>query len=305
MKRLLIFALVALCFVACGGGRAKRTLHADQPAVFLPVLPPADLKGEVLTDYMRDHYWDRFNFADTLFLSRVDTTQMLEAYAAYVAYYVHPSNTTPIDSLMQRAAVSRPMFEYFWMLADQILHEPNSPLRNDELYIPVLRAVVASPWFDEWERIAPEHDLQLAMQNRVGQPANDFRYTLASGAQGRLYGVKADYTLVFISNPGCPMCRQLREELMASPRINEMVERGEMKILTLYPDENIEEWRSYSSEMPSVWINAYDKGCVVREECLYDLRAIPALYLLDNDKKVLLKDSVSVPDVERIIDSRS
>lgn len=304
MKRLLIFALFALCCIACGG-RAKRTLYADQPAVFLPVLPPSDLKGEALTDYMRDHYWDRFDFVDTLFLPRVDTTQMLEAYAAYVAYYVRPDDTSPIDSLMQRASVSRPMLEYFWMLADQILHEPNSPLRNDEFYIPVLRAVVASPWFDEWERIAPEHDLQLVMQNRVGQPANDFRYTLASGSQGRLYGVKADYTLVFISNPGCPMCRQLREELMASPRINEMVERGEMKILTLYPDENLEEWRSYSSEMPSAWINAYDKGCVVREECLYDLRAIPALYLLDRDKKVLLKDSVSVPDVERIIDIRS
>ena len=45
----------------------------------------------------------------------------------------------------------------------------------------------------------------MAMQNRIGERANDFRYTLASGATGTLYGVKAEYVLLFINNPGCPM----------------------------------------------------------------------------------------------------
>mgnify|MGYP002237367013 FL=1 len=65
---------------------------------------------------------------------------------------------------------------------------------------------MASPWLDEWEKIAPEHDLRMALQNRVGLPANDFRYTLASGRTGTLYGIRADYTLVFFNNPDCGMC---------------------------------------------------------------------------------------------------
>ena len=36
----------------------------------------------------------------------------------------------------------------------------------------------------------------------------------------------------------------------------------------------------------------------MRKEELYDLRAIPSLYLLDKDKKVLLKDCASVDMVE-------
>ena len=59
----------------------------------------------------------------------------------------------------------------------------------------MLRAQLASPFYDEYERIAPQYDLEMAMQNRLGQPANDFRYTLASGASGTLYGLQAEYVL--------------------------------------------------------------------------------------------------------------
>ena len=37
--------------------------------------------------------------------------------------------------------------------------------------------------------------------------------------------------------------------------------------------------------------NGYDKKLVIKEKNLYDLKAIPTLYLLDKDKKVLLKDA--------------
>ena len=37
-----------------------------------------------------------------------------------------------------------PMLDYFTMLAQQVIHDPNSPLRNDEFYIPVMQAVLAS-----------------------------------------------------------------------------------------------------------------------------------------------------------------
>ena len=206
--------------------------------------------------------------------------------------------------LMRRASASRPMLDYFTMLAQQVIHDPNSPLRNDEFYIPVMQAVLASPYYDEYERIGPAYDLAMASQNRLGQRANDFRYTLASGATGTLYGVKAEYTLLFINNPGCGMCKQLREQISGSPMLSEMIERGRLKILALYPDEDLTEWRNYRDHIPASWINAYDAGCLVRENGTYDLTAIPSLYLLDSDKRVLVKDSTDVPYIEEVIDRR-
>ena len=39
------------------------------------------------------------------------------------------------------------------------------------------------------------------------------------------------------------------------------------------------------------WGNGYDKGQVLTHGLLYDLSSIPSFYLLDKDKKVLLKDA--------------
>lgn len=308
MYRTLVLILAAVGLAACGGRAPRRpaATTAETPAVFLPAIAPAALAPEERVEWLRWHYWDNFDFADTAFLARADTLQLFEAYARYVQLlFSAPTDGAPMDSLMRRAAVSRPMLDYFAMLADRVLGDPNSPLRNDEFYIPVLRAQLSSPWYDEYERLAPEYRLSLASQNRIGQPANDFRYTLASGATGSLYGLRAEYVLLFINNPGCSMCREIREAISASPMLTELIEHGRLRVLALYPDENLDEWRAYREQIPASWINAYDDGCVLREKGLYDLSAIPSLYLLDAQKRVLVKDATDVALVEEVIDRRS
>lgn len=308
MKRLSILLLCVLVVMTSCGRRRKAPASdaaAPQPAVFLPAIPPSRLSAAEQQEWLRWHYWDRFNFSDTLFLTRVDSSQLFEAYARYVVLLGgRPTDGAPMDSLMRRASTSRRMLDYFSKMAEVVLHDPNSPLRNDEFYIPVLEAQLRAPWYDEYERIAPQYDLQIARQNRLGQPANDFRYTLASGRSGTLYGLDAEYVLLFINNPGCAMCREIREAISSSPMLTEMIEHGRLRVLAIYPDEDLSEWRAYRDEMPASWINAYDKGCVIRNEMLYDLHAIPALYLLDRNKRVLVKDSVDVAQIEEVIDRR-
>lgn len=307
MRRLTIVLCVFLVAVSCGRRRTAPASDAatERPAVFLPAIPPSRLEPAEQQEWLRWHYWDRFNFSDTLFLARADTTQFVESYIRYIALISdRPTDAAPMDTLMRRASASRPMLDYFAMMARMVLHDPNSPLRNDEFYIPVLEAQLRAPWYDEYERIAPQYDLQIARQNRIGHPANDFRYTLASGRSGTLYGLEAEYVLLFINNPGCAMCREIREAITSSPMLTEMIERGRLKVLAIYPDEDLTEWRAYRDQMPSSWINAYDDGCVIREKSLYDLHAIPALYLLDRNKRVLVKDSTDVAQIEEVIDRR-
>lgn len=271
---------------------------------FIPTLPPPHLNGEEQRRYLRNHYWDNFSFADTTLLSQIDTAEMVEAYARYVAHVIGPTDSAAMRSLMQRAATSRPMLRYFSTLGEKLLYDPNSPLRSDELYIPVLEAQLKAPYLDEYEKALPRHRLDLVMQNRVGRMANDFRYTLSDGSQSTLYALKACYTLLFISNPGCPMCRSVREELLQSPMLNQMIERGELRVLMLYPDSDLTEWHKHRAEIPANWIYAYDRGTILQRDQLYDLKAIPTLYLLDRQKRVILKDVVDIARIEYEIDRR-
>ena len=266
------FCLLALpVLLSCSGRKSAPATAPEKvpPRLFRVVAPPGAMDDAQRYAYLREHFWDDLDFADTVFIVSTDSIHMLE---------------------------------YFAMLAERVLHDPNSPLHSDELYIPVLEALVASPWLDEWEKIAPEHDLRMALQNRVGLPANDFRYTLASGRTGTLYGIRADYTLVFFNNPDCGMCERIRAEIVASPLLSEMIRAGRLEVLALYPDEDLTAWRAHAPQVPSSWINAYDAGARISKEELYDLKAIPSMYLLDRDKRVLAKDAFEVGYIEWLLD---
>lgn len=311
---LFVATLFVMGFCACGSGGKKisggdvasssssATIAAKPAKVFVPAIAPSSFTQEQKMRYMNEHYWDKFDFSDTTFISQADTATMLTSYAVYAVGCVPDSLIDKsMKNLMQRASASKPMFEYFLFLAEQVLHDPNSPLRDDERYIPVLESAIASPLLDEYERKPYEFDLSIALQNRVGRAANDFLYTLPNGRTKRMYDIQAEYLLVFISNPGCPMCREVREQLLSSPKLNELTERGDLKVLVLYPDEDLTAWKEHLTDYPSAWINGYDKNKVITRERSYDLRAIPALYLLDKEKRVMAKDCTDVAYIEGLI----
>lgn len=311
MKRLIYIALALTLAVACKSSHKPTTdseptnATTEQTAKqfnFIPALAPAMLPQEQKMEYMREHYWDKFDFADTTFINQIDSTKMLTAFAVYATGYIPDSLAYKyMPRLMQRASTSKRMYTYFLMLAEGVLHDPNSPLRNDEKYIPVLESAVQSSLLDEYERMPYEYDLEIARQNRIGRIANDFTYTLPSGRTATLHNIKADYTLIFISNPGCPMCREVKEQITTSPMLQELIERKELKVLVIYPDTDLEAWREHLQDYPASWINGYDADQRIEKERLYDLKAIPALYLLDKQKRVMAKDCTDVAYIEKLL----
>jgi hypothetical protein len=140
----------------------------------------------------------------------------------------------------------------------------------------------------------------MAEKNRPGQRATDFVYTVSTGKKGTLYGLSADYTLLFLNNPGCHACRETIEALKQSSVISHYERNGGLHILAVYPDEDRSEWLKYLSEFPDEWTNGYDAALAIQGKSLYDLKAIPTLYLLGKDKVVLLKDA-TVPAIEQYL----
>ena len=96
-----------------------------------------------------------------------------------------------------------------------------------------------------------------------------------------------------INNPGCHACTETIDALKNAPIINRLLGQKKLTVLSIYPDEELDEWRKHLNEFPKEWINGYDKKFAIKEQQLYDLKAIPTLYLLNKEKTVLLKDATA------------
>ena len=250
---------------------------------------------------MIDHFWDDFDFEAGERVRELNREDVIYAMSEYVSTIPEESADSLLRALIRRASTSHDMLDYFATVCEIVLHNPNSPLRNDEYYIPVLEEILSSPLLDEYERIAPAYDLEIALKNRIGREANNFVYTLEDGSEGELYDIKANYTILMFSNPECPLCGEIMRQIASSQLLSALMQHGVLKVLTVYPDEDIAHWRKYIDNIPSEWIRAYDKDQRLSKERLYNLSATPALYLLDRDKRVLIKDGTSVAEIEYIL----
>ena len=291
--------------VACGSqSSASNNEEEASEATLSFKLPYDDLtKIESLKQYEHyvAHFWDDFRFDIGDDVDRYSAEEVYTAFAKYVMTIPAPKADSLLRTLIHRAEASRPVLDFFAEMTGEILYDPNSPLRNDEYYIPILEELAKSPLYDEYDRQIPQHTLHIVKQNRLGEVANDFRYTLPNGTQHSLHALDADYTILLFNNPGREMCKELIQQIEHSKRLSELSSKHRIVTLAIYPDEDIEAWRQYLPQMPKGWICGYDKEMALTHKRLYDLKAIPSLYLLDKKKHVLVKDGVSIADIEQII----
>lgn len=305
-----LFYYLATALVICAScnnvsaSKEKATTEETQetPKRFvLPEIPAMYTTPEQRADFLVKHYWDHFDFTDTSYIHLPEITE--QAYVDFLDVTNHSYAESALEGmkrLMTQAEKDKKVFDYFVTLADKYLYDPNSPFRSEELYIVVLEKMVETNRLDDTEKTRPQYRLQLAQKNRLGTKALNFTYTMPSGKQSTLYGINAEYTLLYINNPGCHACGEITEGLKQSQVIQYLLSGKRMAILCIYPDEDREEWEKHQNDFPPSWINCYDKGTVMRNKDLYDLKAIPSLYLLDKNKTVLLKD-VMLPQLEQYL----
>ena len=257
-------------------------------------------------EYMALNTWNRFADptreypSDSTLVSGVrkgDVEQKFATWCQVLDMAGHKTAYKAVNKLYdaalacEKANASSNVFETITELVEKYLFDANSPYRNEDYY------GIFAERLATYSGLSPEmkgkyaRDARLCALNRVGTKATDFIFADKRGKMHSLYGVKAPYTLLFFSNPGCDACMSIINVLKGEPRIAHMIASGQLAVLNIYIDEDLEAWRSYMPIYPDEWYNGFDPDFVIRNEELYNVRAIPSLYLLDANKTVLLKDA--------------
>ena len=163
-------------------------------------------------------------------------------------------------------------------------------MRNEEHYILFLEALLSLPGLPEAERIRPAYRLETTRKNRPGTIAAEFAYTDHRGKRQTLHGTPAPRLLLLFYDPACSHCAEILDALQESPALTRLIAAGELAVLAAYTEGDRRLWDETKAALPQEWTVGIDNSRIVERE-LYSLPAMPVIYLLDKDKRVLLKDS--------------
>jgi len=239
------------------------------------------------------HFWDTLDWNTPSGQQPVSIAEDFPRYGALLNALPYAEAEKAIVSLLKKAAHKErlDLYRYFVVLSKEYWHNPNAISTNERLYAVVLRQVVQCNRLDSYERKSAQETLDLLNRNNPGNLAEDFIYTTWNGKRYHLYTLEAPYTLLFFYNPECHACQRVLEEMKQDKRLTKAIQHQELTVLAVYIDADEQVWKNHLAEMPSTWIHGYDKHQQITLKRSYDLKAIPTLYVLNRDKRVLLKDA--------------
>jgi len=305
-RRLIIGIALALAF-GCGQPQKKAPKAPATRDFPMAEIPMMITQPDRRAEWLAQHFWDTFTQPEKLY--RCDSVtvngvpaekleQQVGLFASILQQISIPAGQEAMKAAFgrleafQTAQPEGNTFSQTSALISRYFYDPNSPVRSEDLYLPYVSLLAASDLVSEEERRQYAWDARVCALNQTGTPAADFSFVDTEGRRRTLYGIKAVYTLLVFGNPDCKACREIMEQMAASPEISALISSGRLKVVDVYIDEDVDQWKANKDTYPKEWINGYDAGYAIRTDRLYAVRALPSLYLLDEKKNVLMKDAL-------------
>lgn len=256
-----------------------------------------DFKGtedEVQTKrwrYLQQHYFDHIDLGDPCHLNTPYLFQRVDYYVNKLQVQHPDTISKAIDYVLEKMKPAPNTFKYY------VIHflnvAANSKLVGmDAVYVHLVNKYYAkglTPWVEKEQLdkiIQNAKDLEPLL---IGKQAPDIRLTKRDGTPIDLYDIKSKYTIVFFWRPDCGHCQK------ATPFMKEFYEKYHSKgvellaICTKFSEETESCWKYVDEKETGDWLHTIDKYHRSKFMKLYNIKATPQIYILDQNKKIISK----------------
>lgn len=254
-----LFILLACMLIQAQAQTKAQAPSQPQQSFPYPALPDTLRSVEQRAGYLSEHYWDNYNFSDTLMLKSEEVTEQgFVNFIDILGRFSPAIAQKGIAGFTQRAFKNTAAKERFESLIEHYFENPQSPLRNDRVYLYFLEEMKNSPCFDEVEKERLAFKIKTTNKNLPGDIAINFNFKDENGMSHQLSDYRDQKVILYFYDPDCENCHKV------SAWLKQQTIPADIKVLKIIADNHISH--------------------------IYSLRAMPTIFLLDKGNLVVLKD---------------
>lgn len=262
-----------------------------------PVVPeaPKNPDGSLIDSafaykYYKSHYFDNVDFSDERLLRTPVFKSKLEYYMDKLVVPHPDSAAKEAIMVVEKSQANKTMFKYV-LISLSRKYETSKMMCMDGVFVKLadrFYITKEADWVDS-AQYAKIYDRIAKMRNNVCNAiAPEMNLSDTAGRKISLHKSSqgAEYTLIYFWTPTCGHCRK------ETPKVHEIYEKYKDKGLAayaVYTEEEQDIWKKYIKEHNLKWNNIYDHTGKHYYKVYYDIYSTPVMYLLDKDKKIILK----------------
>lgn len=276
------------------------------PALDVATLAPEVQKNDSLLllarfNYQKAHFWDYFDYTDERLLYTPLYKPKLETWFTKVLYQNYDSVKPAVYQFIEDVRPKKRIFQFAvsWFLNSSI----NSNIMGmDALFVDLARSYYLSGhafWTTEESMKKIKENLLFAENNLIGMTAPDLTLENLDGEFVNLHKVKSKITILLIFEPECSHCKVFVPQFHND--VYQKYKNKGLAVYAIYSMADKEEWNDFLMKHNLYdWINVWDETHISQFKILYDARKTPAVYVLDENKKIIAK-GMTVQQIDELL----
>ena len=297
MKRLFVLLTFIILFSQALMAQEQTAPAAEKVTFPMVTVPDEITDPQARAKYLGEHFWDNVDFAAA---SEALVEQGLIDMASIFPLLNNETLITSMTALVKKAETSKAGLLMMLSLADKYLYGTASPLYNEAAYRGLLQSALISKALNKADKEPYQKQLVILEMNNEGSAAVDFDMQLVDGSKAKLSDIEAPVSILFFYAADNLDCKLQRFRLTQARLVNYLQRAGGIKIVAVCVEGDKAAWEKFRADSPKEWLHVFDASGKIKSENLYDLRTLPRLYLLDEQKTVLLKNT-KADDIEQYL----
>lgn len=282
--------IISLLFII-----ATLPIYADDIFFQYPQAPENLTTLSQRANYVVEHFWDKCNLKSA-FSSRDKMTKAFRDYITYMQFAAKDTTISSINNLIKTVQKTPKNMLTLGEIAEETLYGDSAMFWSDELYLYFANAVINTKKLSKAEKARYKHHSTVLTNSMVGSKLPNFTFTTPKGEKVEFDSVNAPAIILFFNDIECADCQLAKVRLATNINLNKLIDKGIIKIVTIYPGEPSKEWETEVESYPNNWIIGANEDIYD----MFDMRTSPTIYQLD-DKHTIIAKNLNVEGIISVV----